>query len=230
MPEFASIRSGIGRSMSDISTRHRREPIPATGNNRMTAPAGALSLSARIRAEVDEISSGFARLSTQSAAIEQAAGAMIAALAAGNKIMFCGNGGSAADSQHLAAELMGRYLRDRAPLPALALTVDTSALTAISNDYGYDEVFARQLRGVGRRGDVLVGLSTSGNSANVIAAIEAARAMGVIAIGMTGTNSGRMDDLCDILIKVPATRTNRIQEMHIAVGHMLCGFVEDALC
>jgi D-sedoheptulose 7-phosphate isomerase len=230
MPEFASIRSGIGRSMSDISTRHRREPIPATGNNRMTAPAGALSLSARIRAEVDEISAGFARLSTQSAAIEQAAGAMIAALAAGNKIMFCGNGGSAADSQHLAAELMGRYLRDRAPLPALALTVDTSALTAISNDYGYDEVFARQLRGVGRRGDVLVGLSTSGNSANVIAAIEAARAMGVIAIGMTGTNSGRMDDLCDILIKVPATRTNRIQEMHIAVGHMLCGFVEDALC
>jgi D-sedoheptulose 7-phosphate isomerase len=196
----------------------------------MTAPAGALSLSARIRAEVDEISAGFARLSTQSAAIEQAAGAMIAALAAGNKIMFCGNGGSAADSQHLAAELMGRYLRDRAPLPALALTVDTSALTAISNDYGYDEAFARQLRGVGRRGDVLVGLSTSGNSANVIAAIEAARAMGVIAIGMTGTNSGRMDDLCDILIKVPATRTNRIQEMHIAVGHMLCGFVEDALC
>jgi D-sedoheptulose 7-phosphate isomerase len=196
----------------------------------MTAPAGALSLSARIRAEVDEISADFARLSTQSAAIEEAAGAMIAALAAGNKIMFCGNGGSAADSQHLAAELMGRYLRDRAPLPALALTVDTSALTAISNDYGYDEVFARQLRGVGRRGDVLVGLSTSGNSANVIAAIEAARAMGVIAIGMTGTNSGRMDDLCDILIKVPATRTNRIQEMHIAVGHMLCGFVEDALC
>jgi D-sedoheptulose 7-phosphate isomerase len=196
----------------------------------MTAPAGALSLSARIRAEVDEISADFARLSTQSAAIEEAAGAMIAALAAGNKIMFCGNGGSAADSQHLAAELMGRYLRDRAPLPALALTVDTSALTAISNDYGYDEVFARQLRGVGRRGDVLVGLSTSGNSANVIAAIEAARAMGVIAIGMTGTNGGRMDDLCDILIKVPATRTNRIQEMHIAVGHMLCGFVEDALC
>jgi D-sedoheptulose 7-phosphate isomerase len=196
----------------------------------MTAPAGALSLSARIRAEVDEISAGFARLSTQSAAIEEAAGAMIAALAAGNKIMFCGNGGSAADSQHLAAELMGRYLRDRAPLPALALTVDTSALTAIGNDYGYDEVFVRQLRGVGRRGDVLVGLSTSGNSANVIAAIEAARAMGVIAIGMTGTNSGRMDDLCDILIKVPATRTNRIQEMHIAVGHMLCGFVEDALC
>jgi D-sedoheptulose 7-phosphate isomerase len=196
----------------------------------MTAPAGAPSLPARIRAEIDEISAGFARLSAQSAAIEQAAGAMIASLAAGNKIMFCGNGGSAADSQHLAAELMGRYLRDRAPLAALALTVDTSALTAIGNDYGYAEVFARQLRGVGRRGDVLVGLSTSGNSANVIAAIEAAREMGIITLGMTGMNRGRMDDLSDILIKVPATRTNRIQEMHIAVGHMLCGFVEDALC
>jgi D-sedoheptulose 7-phosphate isomerase len=196
----------------------------------MTAPAGAPSLPARIRAEIDDISAGFARLSAQSAAIEQAADAMIASLAAGNKIMFCGNGGSAADSQHLAAELMGRYLRDRAPLPALALTVDTSALTAIGNDYGYAEVFARQLRGVGRRGDVLVGLSTSGNSANVIAAIEAAREMGIVTLGMTGMNRGRMDDLSDILIKVPATRTNRIQEMHIAVGHMLCGFVEDALC
>jgi D-sedoheptulose 7-phosphate isomerase len=230
MRGFASIRSGIGPNMSDISTRHRREPIPATGSNQMTAPAGAPSLPARIRAEIDEISAGFARLSAQSAAIEQAAGAMIASLAAGNKIMFCGNGGSAADSQHLAAELMGRYLRDRAPLPALALTVDTSALTAIGNDYGYAEVFARQLRGVGRRGDVLVGLSTSGNSANVIAAIEAAREMGIVTLGMTGMNRGRMDDLSDILIKVPATRTNRIQEMHIAVGHMLCGFVEDALC
>ncbi|MEH2544261.1 D-sedoheptulose 7-phosphate isomerase [Bradyrhizobium sp. AZCC 2262] len=213
-----------------ISIRHRCEPLPASGNHRMTAPAGATSLPARIRAEIDEIAAGFARLSAHSAAIEQAAGAMIASLAAGNKILFCGNGGSAADSQHLAAELMGRYLRDRAPLAALALTVDTSALTAIGNDYGYDEVFARQLRGVGRRGDVLVGLSTSGNSANVIVAIEAARAMGIVTIGMTGTNGGRMDDLCDILIKVPATRTNRIQEMHIAVGHMLCGFVEDALC
>ncbi len=196
----------------------------------MTTTSGAPSLSEHIRAEIEEIMAGFAKLAAHSAAIEQAAGAMIAALAAGNKIMFCGNGGSAADSQHLAAELMGRYLKDRKPLPALALTVDTSALTAIGNDYGYVEVFARQLRGVGRQGDVLVGLSTSGSSSNVIAAIEAARATGIVTVGMTGTNSGRMDDLCDILIKVPATRTNRIQEMHIAVGHMLCGFVEDALC
>jgi D-sedoheptulose 7-phosphate isomerase len=196
----------------------------------MTASAEIPSIASRIRAEIDEITAGFTRLSEHSPAIEQAARAMIASLAAGNKIMFCGNGGSAADSQHLAAELMGRYLKDRAPLPALALTVDTSALTAIGNDYGYVEVFARQLRGVGRQGDVLVGLSTSGNSANVVAAIETARIMNIVVVGMTGMNGGRMDSLCDILIKVPATRTNRIQEMHIAVGHMLCGFIEDELC
>jgi D-sedoheptulose 7-phosphate isomerase len=196
----------------------------------MTASTAVLSRADNIRAEIDEIVAGFAGLFACSADIERAAQSMIASIAAGNKIMFCGNGGSAADSQHLAAELMGRYLRDRAPLPALALTVDTSALTAIGNDYGYVEVFARQLRGVGRRGDVLVGLSTSGNSANVIAAIEAAHLMGIVTVGMTGTNSGRMNDLCDTLIRVPATRTNRIQEMHIAVGHMLCGLVEDALC
>jgi D-sedoheptulose 7-phosphate isomerase len=196
----------------------------------MTASAEVPSIASRIRAGINQITAGFAKLSEHSPAIEQAARAMIASLAAGNKIMFCGNGGSAADSQHLAAELMGRYLKDRAPLPALALTVDTSALTAIGNDYGYTEVFARQLRGVGRQGDVLVGLSTSGNSANVVAAIETARMMNIMVVGMTGMNGGRMDSLCDVLIKVPATRTNRIQEMHIAVGHMLCGFIEDALC
>jgi D-sedoheptulose 7-phosphate isomerase len=188
------------------------------------------SIASRVRAEIDEIAAGFAKLADHSPAIEQAARVMIASLAAGNKIMFCGNGGSAADSQHLAAELMGRYLKDRAPLPALALTVDTSSLTAIGNDYGYGEVFARQLRGIGRQGDVLVGLSTSGNSANVVAAIETARTMNIVTVGMTGMNAGRMDNSCDILIKVPAARTNRIQEMHIAVGHMLCGLVEEALC
>jgi D-sedoheptulose 7-phosphate isomerase len=196
----------------------------------MVASAEVPSIASRIRAEIDEIAAGFARLADYSPAIEQTARAMITSLAAGNKIMLCGNGGSAADSQHLAAELMGRYLKDRAPLAALALTVDTSALTAIGNDYGYREVFARQLRGIGRPGDVLVGLSTSGDSANVVAAIEAARAMNIVTVGMTGMNGGHMDNLCDILIKVPATRTNRIQEMHIAVGHMLCGLVEDALC
>ncbi|MBR1257989.1 SIS domain-containing protein [Bradyrhizobium sp. AUGA SZCCT0240] len=193
----------------------------------MTATAGAPSITASIRAEIDVILVGFARLSAQST-IERAAGAMIAALAAVNKIMFCGNGGSAADRQHLAAELMGRYLKDREPLSAL--TVDTSALRAIGNDCGYLEVFARRLHGVGRHGNVLVALSTSGNSPIVIAAIEAARTTGIVTVGMIGTKGGRMDELYDILIKVPATRTNRIREMHIAVGRKLCDFVEDALC
>jgi D-sedoheptulose 7-phosphate isomerase len=148
------------------------------------------------------------------------------ALKRGNKIIFCGNGGSAADAQHLAAELIGRYLMERAPLPALALTVDTSALTAIANDYSYDEVFARQLGGLGQAGDVLVALSTSGNSKNVLRAIEVAREKGIRTIGMTGQSGGLMRQLCDICICVPSDRTNHIQEMHIAVGHMICGAAE----
>jgi len=155
---------------------------------------------------------------------------IIAALKVDRKILFCGNGGSAADSQHLAAELMGRYLRDRRPLSALSLTVDTSALTAIANDYGYDEVFARQLRGIGRKGDVLVGLSTSGNSANVIKAFNAAKEIGIRTIGFTGKSGGQLAGLSDVSIAVPSVKTNEIQEMHIAIGHLICGLVEDAIC
>jgi D-sedoheptulose 7-phosphate isomerase len=151
-------------------------------------------------------------------------------LRGGGKVLFCGNGGSAADAQHLAAELMGRFLRDRAPLAAVALTVDTSALTAIGNDYAFDEVFARQLRGLGRPGDALVAISTSGNSANVLKALAVAREAGIVTVGLTGASGGRMAGLCDLCIRVPATRTDRIQEMHIAVGHLICGLVEDALC
>jgi D-sedoheptulose 7-phosphate isomerase len=148
----------------------------------------------------------------------------------GSKVMFCGNGGSAADSQHLAAELMGRYLRDRDPLPAVALTVDSSALTAIGNDYGFEHIFARQLRGIGRRGDVLVGISTSGNSVNVVQAFETARELGVRTVALTGEKGGKISDLADFSIRVPSTKTNEIQEMHIIVGHMLCGFVESDVC
>jgi len=184
----------------------------------------------RVHDEIAEARDAFARLSEVTDDVLEAARLMVESLRAGNKILFCGNGGSAADSQHLAAELMGRYLRDRAPLPAMALTVDTSALTAIGNDYGYAEVFARQLRGIGRPGDVLVGISTSGASANVLRALEDARAMGIGTIGLTGTSGGPIAELSDVCIKVPATRTNRIQEMHICVGHILCGFVEDGLC
>ncbi len=179
------------------------------------------------------VASARARLELLELQSEQVAGAarlLIDCFRTGGKVMFCGNGGSAADSQHLAAEFMGRYLRDRNPLPSIALTVDTSALTAIGNDYGYEQVFSRQLRGIGRAGDVLVGISTSGNSANVVRAFEIAREIGVATIALTGSGGGRIVELADVAVRVPSSRTNEIQEMHIMIGHMLCGFVEDAVC
>ena len=133
------------------------------------------------------------------------------------------------DAQHLAAELMGRFLADRAPMASVALTVDSSALTAIGNDYGFGQVFARQVRGLGRTGDVLVGISTSGNSANVVAAFEAARETGVRTIALTGGGGGKMGELADLLINAPSLSTPRIQELHIAIGHTICELVEDAL-
>lgn len=195
-----------------------------------SATTGRHRLATRCLTEVAEIQNHFARLHEVADAVACAAETMIDALQSGGAVIFCGNGGSAADSQHLAAELMGRYLRDRRPLPALALTVDTSALTAIGNDYGFADVFVRQLRGIGRSGDALVGLSTSGRSENVVRALRAAREMGIRTIGMTGAQGGVFPDLCDVCIQVPAERTNRIQEMHIAIGHILCGFIEEALC
>lgn len=152
------------------------------------------------------------------------------ALDEGKKVIFCGNGGSAADAQHLAAELMGRFLFDRDPMAAVSLTVDTSALTAIGNDYGFENVFSRQLRGIGMSGDVLFGLSTSGNSANVVKAFEVARSMGITTIGLTGAGGGKMAELSDVLIAVPHKQTNHIQEAHIAIGHIICAMVEDNLC
>jgi D-sedoheptulose 7-phosphate isomerase len=184
----------------------------------------------RIAAEIATTAANFARLAAQAPFIAAAAEAMIKALRAGGKIMLCGNGGSAADAQHLAAELVGRYRKDRAPLAALALTVDTSALTAIANDYAFEEVFARQVTGLGRPGDLLLALSTSGDSANVLAAVAAARANGIATIGLTGAGGGRLAPLADLAIRVPAARSNAVQELHIAVGHILCGIVEDALC
>ena len=182
----------------------------------------------RVREALLETSQNFAAFATQADRIEAAARLMIEGLKGGGKVLFCGNGGSAADSQHLAAELTGRYLQDREPLAAVSLTVDTSALTAIANDYSYDEVFSRQVRGLGRAGDVLVGISTSGNSRNVVAALEAARALGMRTVGLTGAAGGRMKELCDVCLCVPSTDTPRIQEMHIAAGHMLCELVENA--
>jgi D-sedoheptulose 7-phosphate isomerase len=174
------------------------------------------------------IASNFQALQTLSPLIERAAQMLTDAVRRGNKVMFCGNGGSAADSQHLAAELMGRYLKERNPMPAIALTTDTSALTAIGNDYGFADVFVRQLRGLGRKGDGLVAISTSGNSENVVRAVTAANEIGIATIALTGQGGGKLRELADIAICVPAKQTNHIQEMHIAIGHYLCGFIEQA--
>jgi D-sedoheptulose 7-phosphate isomerase len=150
-------------------------------------------------------------------------------LQTGGKILFCGNGGSASDSQHLAAELTGRFIKDRKPLGAIALTTDTSALTSIANDYAFEEVFARQVMALGRSGDLLVGISTSGNSKNIIRAVEEARALGIRTVGLLGRDGGQLRALCDHAIVVPSDVTARIQEAHILIGHTLCGLVEQQL-
>lgn len=150
-------------------------------------------------------------------------------LAAGGKLMFCGNGGSAADSQHLASELTGRFIKDRKPLAGIALSTDSSALTCIANDYSFDEVFSRQLQGLGRAGDGLIAISTSGNSANVLRAVEAAKAMGIYTLGLLGRDGGKLLGLCDDSIVVPHTATARIQEAHILIGHTLCGLIESEM-
>ena len=162
-------------------------------------------------------------------AMAAAADALIAAYRNGHKALFFGNGGSAADAQHLASEFLGRYLRERRPLPAIALHANTSAVTAIANDYGYEHVFSRQLQALATAGDVAVGISTSGNSQNILEALTVARKMGVYTIGLTEASGGRMRELVDVLIAAPSNETPRIQECHILVGHALCDAVEQAI-
>jgi len=152
---------------------------------------------------------------------------IIAALKNGNRIYFCGNGGSAADAQHLAAEFSGRFYIDRDALPAEALHCNTSYLTAVANDYSYDLVYARLVKGITQKGDVLIGLSTSGNSANILKAFEVAKGKGVITIGFTGETGGKMKPVSDYLINVPSKDTPRIQESHILLGHIICQLVEE---
>jgi D-sedoheptulose 7-phosphate isomerase len=161
--------------------------------------------------------------------IEKAVSEMTCSLNAGQKLIFCGNGGSAADSQHLAAEFTGRFTAERKPLAALALTTDSSALTCIGNDYSFDDVFSRQLAALGKSGDTLVAISTSGNSANVVKAVQVAKEMGIYTIGMLGKDGGKLSSLCHLNILVPSTNTARIQEAHILIGHILCGAVERSL-
>lgn len=179
-----------------------------------------------IKNSFKQISENFVKLQDKASTIEQISQLWINALAQGKKVIFCGNGGSAADSQHLAAELMGRYKFDRDPMPAMSLTVDTSALTAIGNDYGYDKIFSRQLRGIGKTGDILVGISTSGNSKNIIDAFLTAKEKGIKTIAFTGEQGGKMREIADVCLNVPSNTTNNIQEMHIACGHLICGIVE----
>lgn len=163
------------------------------------------------------------------ASIQKATETVRKAFAEGHKVLFCGNGGSAADAQHLSAEFSGRFYTDRNPLPSEALHCNTSYLTAVANDYGYDVVYSRMVKGMGRAGDVLVSLSTSGNSLNIINAMEQARSLGMINIGLTGETGGKMKDWSDILINVPSTDTPRIQESHIMIGHIICQLVEEEL-
>lgn len=147
----------------------------------------------------------------------------------GHKVLFCGNGGSAADAQHIAAELSGRFYTDRDPLPAEALHVNTSYLTAVANDYSYDVVYSRMIKGSGRKGDILFAISTSGNSKNILLAIEEAKKQGMITVGMTGETGGKMKDVCDYILRIPSNDTPRIQESHIMAGHIICQLIEEKL-
>ena len=166
------------------------------------------------------------QVEAQQPVLEAIARAMTATLRAGGKILWCGNGGSAGDSQHLAAELVGRYRRERRGMASVALTTDSSALTSIANDYGYEAVFSRQVEALGVEGDLLVGISTSGNSQNVVAALAAARRQGMATVAFTGAGGGRIAKLADHLFAVASKETARIQEAHILAGHMLCDWIE----
>jgi D-sedoheptulose 7-phosphate isomerase len=170
-------------------------------------------------------------LSEHAADLERAVDLVAEALGGGRKLLLFGNGGSAADAQHIACEFVGRMTRERRALPAIALTTDTSALTAISNDYGYDEVFARQVQALGRAGDVALALSTSGNSPNVLRAVSACRALGMRVVGLTGGDGGALAGQVDVSLRVSASRLSpRVQETHILVGHVLCELVERRVC
>lgn len=185
-----------------------------------------------IAAQLRETADNLAAMSRDAdlhAALARVAAVCVEALRRGNKILFAGNGGSAADAQHLAGELVSRFNYDRPGLPAFALTTDTSVLTAIGNDYGYERLFARQVEAVGVAGDVFIGISTSGRSPNILAALRVARDKGLVTVGLTGRGGGQMPDLCDHCLRTPSDATPRIQEGHISMGHTLCWLIEQQL-
>lgn len=185
-----------------------------------------------ISGEIEKNRQTVARLAEDKAllaTIEKIAKKGTEVIKSGGKLLFAGNGGSAADSQHLAAEIISRLCYDRPAMAAIALTTDTSALTAIGNDYAYENVFSRQLEGLGNKGDMFFAISTSGNSANVIKAIEVACKRGVITVGFTGQSGGKMKDMCDYMIRIPSNETPHIQECHIMVGHIICALIEEQI-
>lgn len=189
----------------------------------MTTPAKQFNELERIWKEHSQVAASLSQLTQD---VSEAVDKIYSSMAAGGHLFVAGNGGSAADAQHIAAELTGRYMLERQPFRAMALHGNTSALTAIGNDYGYDFVFARELSAHARPGDVFLGISTSGNSANVLRAIEAARKLQLTVIGLTGESGGKMKTACDLCLRVPSSSTPRIQEMHITIGHAICELLE----
>lgn len=179
--------------------------------------------------ESQQVMSSMMADATLLAAVESAANACINCMRSGGKILLAGNGGSAADAQHIAGELVSRFAFDRPGLPAIALTTDSSILTAIGNDYGYEKLFSRQVQAHGNRGDIFIGYSTSGSSPNILRAFEEARVKGMVCIGLTGNRGGAMCELCDFILEIPSADTPKIQEGHLVLGHILCGLVESAL-
>ncbi len=211
-----------GFSTTEILNRIKGGETPAATRGEETQPAGSLT-GESLRSHI----SVFEKLiSEQSNRIDDCGRIILETLTSGGKIMLCGNGGSAADAQHIAAELIGRYESERRALPAIALTTDTSALTALSNDYSFERVFSRQVEGLANPGDLLIAISTSGNSPNVIRAIMAARNRGCKVIGLTASGGKKMAALCDACVMVPGAKTSRIQEAHIAIGHIWCELID----
>jgi D-sedoheptulose 7-phosphate isomerase len=214
-----------------VTLENRAEEVSAG------AAAGSGEAGAALARRREEVTRSFAesaelhrRLAdTCAGPVVEAADIIQRSLRRGGKVLLFGNGGSASDAQHVAAELVGRFARERAPLPAIALTTDTSALTAIANDYGFEEVFARQVRALGRPGDVAVAISTSGNSPNVLRGAEAAREMGMTVVALTGAGGGALAAASDLCVNVPSDDTPRIQECHLTVEHVLCEAVENFL-
>ena len=196
----------------------------------MTAKEGRIHGTDRLKAIVVESNSvKSAMLEKCSLSFDQIASAFITSLGQGNKVLLCGNGGSASDAQHVASELVGRFQRNRRGLPAIALTTDGAMMTSISNDFGYEKVFSRQVEALAEEGDIVVGISTSGASASILQAMKSARMCGAVTVGMTGQSGGKLKDVTDFCLCVPSTNTARIQEAHITIWHALCEIVEETL-